>query len=102
MNQCNFDDPSVYLLEMTEEFIDQNKDLVNWNYISANQTLSEPFIEKYADRVNWNYISDHQTLSEPFIEKYADRVNWELIFLYKNIFFIEKRGFRLLSAQVVA
>lgn len=48
--------------------------------ISAYQTLSEEFIREFKDRVNWNYISHVQILSEDFIREFKDRVDWTNIF----------------------
>ena len=37
-----------------------------WNEISENETLSEDFIREFKDRVNWIMISRFQVLSEEF------------------------------------
>ena len=43
--------------------------IIDWHYISWNQTLSEEFIREFKDKVDWIYISSHQKLSEEFIRK---------------------------------
>jgi hypothetical protein len=45
-------------------------------FISYNQELSENFIRQFQDKVNWNMISFYQTLSEDFIRQFQDKVNW--------------------------
>lgn len=64
---------------LSESFIEEHKNLVDWRYISEYQKLSEEFIEKHKDWVCWCYISRAQDLSEPFIRKYKDRIDWREI-----------------------
>jgi hypothetical protein len=58
---------------------------VNWNLISACQTLSEDFIKEFKDCVNWSYISYYQTLSESFIREFKDCVDWSYISYYQTL-----------------
>ena len=44
------------------------------------QRMSEEFIEEFANRVNWYYVSTNQELSEEFIKKHADKLHIPLIF----------------------
>jgi len=74
--QFDFNDYKSYQEPLSEEFIERNKDLVDWWYISTYQKLSEEFIERNSDLVNWEYISRYQKLSEEFIERNKDLVNW--------------------------
>ena len=54
--------------EKIEKQID-NKDKVDWFYISEFQQLSESFIEKYKDKVYyWFCISKYQKLSKAFMK----------------------------------
>ena len=62
--------------KLSEEFIREFKDKVNWRYISGCQKLSEDFIREFKDKVLWNYISGYQKLSEDFIREFKDRVDW--------------------------
>ena len=77
---------------MSEDFIEKNKNEVDWHYISMYRKLSEEFIEKYQDKVDWYYISIYQKLSEEFMEKYQDKVDWTYISKYQKLSedFIEK------------
>ena len=61
---------------LTEDFIQEFKDKVDWTCISRYPHLSEDFIRKFADRVDWYYISAYQYLSENFIREFADKVGW--------------------------
>ena len=64
---------------LTEDFIQEFKDKVDWTCISRYPHLSEDFIRKFADRVDWYYISTYQYLSENFIREFNDWVYWDAI-----------------------
>jgi len=78
---------------------EQNKNKVNWEYISINQQLSEEFIEKFSDKVAWDWISRYQKLSKEFIERFKDKLdlnvirerkeNWISIYEYANKYNLE-------------
>ena len=70
---------------LTEDFIQEFKDKVDWICISRYPHLSEDFIRKFADRVDWYYISAYQYLSENFIREFADRVAWDWIVKYQPL-----------------
>ena len=44
--------------------------------ISRYQKLSEDFIREFKNRVEWGYISEFQKLSENFIREFKDKVDW--------------------------
>jgi hypothetical protein len=69
----DFNDYKSYLKPLSEEFIERNKDLVNWINISGYQKLSEEFIERNKDLVNWYYISKYQKLSEEFRDRHLTK-----------------------------
>ena len=58
------------------EYIRENKDTVDWDYISFRQKLSEEFIREFKDKIDWDLISRSQKLSEDFIREFKDRVDW--------------------------
>ena len=70
---------------LSEDFIREFKDKVYWYWISKNQYLSEDFIREFQYRVNWSIISEYQPLSEDFIRKFADKVDWEYISDYQHL-----------------
>ena len=70
---------------LSEDFIREFKDKVDWYWISKNQYLSEDFIREFQYRVNWSIISEYQPLSEDFIRKFADKVDWEYISDYQHL-----------------
>jgi len=60
---------------LSEEFIKEFKDKVDWGYISS-QKLSEEFIREFIDIIYWDGISFYQELSEEFIREFQNEVNW--------------------------
>lgn len=72
-------------LDEVFEYIRENKDKVNWYYISKYQKLSEDFIREFQDKVDWDSISADQKLSEDFIREFEDRVNWGCLSEYQKL-----------------
>jgi hypothetical protein len=64
-----------YAQNLSEAFIRQFVDRVNWKLISEKQNLSEAFIREFADKVNWEEISKEQTLSKSFIQEFRNHLN---------------------------
>ena len=52
---------------LSEDFIREFKDKVDWGKISCNQNLSKDFIREFKDKVYWKKISSKQKLSDDFI-----------------------------------
>ena len=69
-------------IKLSESFMLEFSDKLNWNYLSFYQNLSESFVEKHIDKVNFeNYIIKH-IVSENFIEKHINMLTdacWNII-----------------------
>lgn len=61
---------------LTEPFMREFQDRLNWLHLSRHAQLSEQLIRDFQDRVDWPSISWFQTLSEPFIEAFAHRIDF--------------------------
>lgn len=57
----------------------------NFRSIFFNETLSEDFIREFQDKVDWDLISKYQALTEKFIEEFQDKVNWINVALYQFV-----------------
>lgn len=66
---------------MSEEFIEEFSDYINWNTLSCSRyvNMSEKFIEKHIDKLDINPIVVYQKLSESFIKKYKDKIDLDYI-----------------------
>ena len=71
--------------KLSESFIREFKDEVYWGYISMDQKLSEEFIREFKDKAVWYRISEYQKLSEDFIREFKDKVNWYRINKYQKL-----------------
>jgi hypothetical protein len=58
---------------------------MNWNCISIHQNLSEDFIREFKDKVDWINISTYQKLSEKFIKEFKDYVDWNCVSTYQKL-----------------
>lgn len=61
---------------LTEDFMREYKDIVDWRAISRSQKLSESFLDEMKDYVDWTWVSYKQKLSSRFIETHMDYVNF--------------------------
>src|SRR5690606_9462133 len=68
---------------LSEEFIREHKELVDWWSISRYQKLNEEFIREHKELVNWEWISACQKLSESFIREFNLTIP-ENSWLYKS------------------
>lgn len=98
--------------KLTESFMDEFFNLLDWNILSRNQILSDSFMFKYIDSlpiflllkhqilsmellnfiiinypddVDWNLISSRQKLDFDFISNYIDLLNLDSILSYQSL-----------------
>lgn len=60
-----------------------------WYEISKYQKLSERFIHEYRDQVDWDRISEFQKLSKEFCYEHRKQVNWDIIIYYQDSYWKE-------------
>lgn len=85
MNNWDFWESKSFDPHLSEDFIREHANDLNWNTICRNSTLSESFIEEMVNRVNWAIICDHQYLSEPFIRKWLHKFSLDKVFEYQKV-----------------
>lgn len=68
---------------LSEDFIRDFQDEVDWDYISKYQQLSEDFIREFKNEVDWYFMSIYQKLSEGFIQEF-NLVIPDTCWLYKT------------------
>jgi len=56
-----------------------------WDSVSFDCELTEDFIREYQDYVNWEYISKVQKLSEDFMREFKDKLDWDSIMFYQKL-----------------
>ena len=62
--------------DLSDEFIEQYADKLNWTALCYNQIISENILRKFKDKVNWETVCGGQILSLEFIREMADYVDW--------------------------
>lgn len=77
----DFNNVSQWKQDWTLDFIEKNKELLNWDLLSSNKYLpwSEELLEKYSDRWNWFEMSGHRNFpwSWQIIEMHEHEWNWQ-------------------------
>ena len=63
--------------ELSEKFMDDFSEILNWNLIVANQNLSKEFIEKHQKDVDWLFVSDNiETLPGIFAKEFSHNLSF--------------------------
>ena len=74
---------------LSEDFIREFQDKVNWRAVSEYQTLSVDFIREFQNKIeetrSWDRISGYQKLSEDFIREFKDKLSWDRISGYQKL-----------------
>jgi hypothetical protein len=70
---------------LTEEFIREFPDKLEWYYISEHKIFSEDFLREFQHKVDWEIITWSQTLSEDFLREFHDKVCWSNISRYQKL-----------------
>jgi len=73
--------------KLSEEFIIEflDKDKFDWCNVCVYQRLSEDFIRKFQDKVNWYCISQYQSLSKEFVAEFVNKISFEAILANNKI-----------------
>lgn len=66
-------------------FIDEFADLLNWSIMSETQMLTIDQMQNYAPNLHWNGVSKFQVLTPEFIVKYKHMLNWDSLPQYQTI-----------------
>ena len=72
-------------IRCSEEFIEKNKEQINWRNFSDREDITEKVLRKFTDKLNWNKVSHRVNLSENFIRDFKDDLNWVTISSKQNI-----------------
>lgn len=67
-----------------EEYYNPEFDWRDWDFY-ANNTLSEDFIREFKDKVDWMAVCRYQKLSEDFIREFQDKIQWGVLSVYHDL-----------------
>jgi hypothetical protein len=72
--------PSFVYCKLSEEFLDEYKDYVDFEMVSRYCYLSEGFIRRHSTVLDWNYICQTQSLSNEFMDEFYEYLWFDYIF----------------------
>ena len=98
---------------LTIEFIDNNKENINWQQLWGNPYLTPEMIDKYEDKIDFEYLSINKGLTIDIIIKYIDKLDiYNIIsnILYRNYHYLsktyikkeQKKQFNLIKDELLA
>ena len=61
---------------LSEKFMRDYANYLDWGSISVYQTLSENFMKEYKHRLVWYYVTRNQKMSDEFIREMKDYITW--------------------------
>ena len=76
-------------MKIEDNIYNELLELVNWNEISKNKELSDEFILEYKDKLNFELLCDSIKLSEDMIRQLDEYVDWNIISKYYKPFTAE-------------
>lgn len=71
-------DEPIFNLSQLEDHHEFEFGIIDWTRASVDCLLTEPFIEQYSEQLNWGCISRFQDLSDHFVERNRYRIDWFL------------------------
>lgn len=81
----NNDWNSISKRNLTDDFIEEFQEKLNWDLLSQLHTLSRSFIKKYMNILNWKCVSMNKSLTDELIYIYKDKLDWRTISRYQNL-----------------
>jgi hypothetical protein len=64
---------------LTEDFVREFQDQLNWLTITSCAKLSEAFIVEFAQKISGRWVAVCQNVSEDFIRQYQDKIEFETL-----------------------
>lgn len=73
-------DHKFYNFNLSENFIDNHKDKIDWDKFSANASLTLEIVNKYFEYISWERISSNTSITTEIIDAYKNFLNWKVAF----------------------
>lgn len=86
IDYVNWERAQLYF-KFSQDFIKNELPVKDWRLISMYQNLSESFIDEFSDKIDWDQVCRTQKLSYNFIKKHHKEVNWEMVTMYQESWF---------------
>lgn len=79
---------SMYLIitnqHISEKFLNEIREKINWYNISSYKNISEEFIERWKEDLDWWEVSRNPHLPLNILIKYEDRLRWNYVLEYNQ------------------
>ena len=77
---------------ISDKFIEENADWINWGFLTSYQPLSEKLINKYHLNIDFDELVTHQKVSQKLLLKFREQLNVDNLVKYQPMSekFIEK------------
>ena len=69
---------SVSRQKLSESFIDENHEYLDWRVLSATQPLAHWLVQKYREKVDFTAMSSNKSLSPETVVAFIDRMDIDL------------------------
>jgi hypothetical protein len=66
-----------YFQTLSEDFIREFKEKVDWGCISAKQNLSNDFLLEFGSKIKWNTYFSHQEADFSIMEEFISQTDYE-------------------------
>ena len=75
-----------YQVYKLKDWVDKNKDKLNWRYLSLNPNAIE-LLKENPDKIDWVILSRNPNAIK-LLEQNQDKINWDTLSENPNIFYI--------------
>ena len=63
-------------MELSEDFMREYSNKLNWMYISMNQKLSIQFLKDYQDKIDWYYFAGYnKNITVEILKEFSHKIN---------------------------
>jgi hypothetical protein len=70
---------------ISENFIEENADWLNWSFLVSYQPLSTKLIEKYHLKIDFDTLIEYQKVSQKILLKFREQINVDKLTKYHTL-----------------
>ncbi len=70
-----------YFRKLSDKFIEESADYIDWDLLSETQDFSVHILKKYKDKISWKSVYDLQRIPDEYILHNHQEIKWDLITL---------------------
>lgn len=73
--------------QISEEFIREWNDKLNWMLLSFHYTFSYEFLREFKDKLDWRPICSHYKINNDFLREFFNYINWHFVARFQEFDF---------------